>query len=349
VIRFAWLQSRTRTILAAALLAALAVAAAITGVQLAHLSDDLLGNCRSNCGLAADAFLSHDQFLQNALNPLVQVVPGLLGAFWGAPLLGRELETGTYRLAWSQSVPRSRWLITKLGLNGLAAIVVAGLLSLTVTWWYRSIDLLGAYRFAVLDRRDLAPIGYAAFAFALGALLGAVLRRTVPAMAGTLAVFVFARIAVTLWVRPHLLPPVHRIASLLSAHQFGFLKSAGSPVTLVAGGSAPPGAWTLSTSFITDSGHVATSTQLAEFVRRYCPRIGEPPARGSGRATVAPPHAVADFDACRSRAAHTFRLLVTYQPASRYWAFQWLETGLFVVLALMAAAGCYWWIVRRTS
>ena len=70
--------------------------------------------------------------LQIALNTLVLVVPVLIGMFWGAPLIARELETGTFRLAWTQSVSRVRWLLVKLGLVGLAAIVVAGGLSLHV-------------------------------------------------------------------------------------------------------------------------------------------------------------------------------------------------------------------------
>ena len=38
--------------------------------------------------------------------------------FWGAPLVTRELEAGTHRLVWNQSVTRTRWLATKLGLIG---------------------------------------------------------------------------------------------------------------------------------------------------------------------------------------------------------------------------------------
>jgi hypothetical protein len=346
MIRFAWLQSRNRTAIAAAALAALAVAAAVTGVQLSHLYASLVGSCRGDCGLATSQFLSHQQFLQKALDPVSQAAPGVLGMFWGAPLLAREFETGTYRLAWTQSVPRSRWLITKLGVNGLAAVAVAGLLSLTITWWYRAVDVVSTNPYAVLDRRDIAPIGYAAFAFACGALLGAVLRRTLPAMASTLAVFVFVRIAVTLWLRPHLLPARHLVTSLLHGEEFGFLSQNGSPVTLVAQGNAPPGAWTLSTAFVTRTGHIAEPGTLVEFVRQHCASIAQPPSGPPGRGLAHAPD-VGAFDACRTAAARTFRLLVTYQPASRYWAFQWLETGIFVALALLAAAGCYWVVTRR--
>src|SRR5207247_399934 len=117
------------------------------------------------CDLASGQFLSHDRFLQNALDLTARLAPALIGIFWGAPLLTRELETGTYRVAWTQSVTRSRWLLTKLGLVGLATVTVAGLLMLTITWWYRALDSVGTNQYSVFDSRDIAPIGYAAFAF----------------------------------------------------------------------------------------------------------------------------------------------------------------------------------------
>ena len=118
-----------------------------------------------------------------------------IGVFWGAPLIAREFETGTYRLAWTQSVTRTRWLAVKLGVVGLASIAVAGLLSLMVTWWSSPIDRVNADRFrlGIFAERDIVPIGYAAFAFALGVTAGLLIRRTLPAMAATLVAFVGAR------------------------------------------------------------------------------------------------------------------------------------------------------------
>jgi hypothetical protein len=124
----------------------------------------------------------------------------------------------------------------------------------------------------------------------------------------------------------------------------------GGPIQLVAQGAAPENAWRLSSHFVTASGHRPTAAQLAAFLRQHCPGIGPPPA--------APPqgHALASgaggpqaFEACRQQAAKVFHLFVTYQPAGRYWTFQWLETAIFVALALLAAAGCFWWVTRRTT
>jgi hypothetical protein len=350
--RFAWLQARTQTLTAAAALAAIAIVATITGVHLAHLYSSLVVHCKTGCDFGAQQFSSHDQFLDNAFTLIAQVFPALLGMFWGAPLVARELDSGTYRLAWTQSVSRRRWLLTRLGLVGLATVIASGVLTLTITWWSRDLDKLGTNNYAALHIRGVAPIGYALFAFASGALIGAVIRRTVPAMAATLGVFVFVRVATTLWVRPHLLSPLHKSISLLNADQLGFVSRNGGPIRLAANADAGQNTWTLSSQFVSNAtGHVASNGQLSAFVHQFCPVIGSSADTPPGKTThpvPAPPPIKEAFQACQAQAAKTFHLLVTYQPANRYWIFQWLEFGIFAALALLAAAGCYWWVTRRT-
>lgn len=352
--RFAWLQSRTQTFVVAGLLAALAIAAAVTGVQMSHLFHSSVAHCTTGCDFAVERFLGHNRFLDNALDILARAVPALLGMFWGAPLVARELETGSYRLAWTQSVSRSRWLLTRFAVAGLATVAIAGLLTLTITWWYTSRDQLGGtQRFASFDRRDVAPIAYAFFAFAVGTLLGAVIRRTVPAMAATLGVFVFVRVALSAWVRPHLMAPVHQTLSLLGAGPgkqvaLGIGYSNGGPLQLFVKGGGPPRSWTLSSQVVTSSGHRLSSAQLSAFLHQHCPNVGPPPAPppGGGIAKVIGPSA---DRTCLAQVAKTFHVLVAYQPDSRYWAFQWMEAGLFVALAGAALVGCYLWVTRRIA
>jgi hypothetical protein len=354
VTRFAWLQARTQTLLAAALLAALAVAAAITGIQLSHLYSNLVGHCRTGCDLATQQFMTHDQFMDHALDILARAAPAVFGIFWGAPLLARELDTGTYRLAWTQSVSRSRWLVTKLAIGAGATVILAGVLTLTITWWYRALDRVGTNQYDVFDRRDIAPIAYALFAFAAGALIGAMIRRTVPAMASTLAVFVLARVAIEIWIRPHLLTPVRKTMSLLGAGpsapvQLGVGSRHGGALTLFAQGEAPQNSWTLSSHLVTSSGQGLSPAQISAFLHQYCPKVGLPPPAsnpGQGVARVVGPDA---GRTCLAQVAKTFHLVVTYQPANRYWAFQWLETGVFLALAVAAAVGCYWWVTRASD
>jgi ABC-type transport system involved in multi-copper enzyme maturation permease subunit len=351
VIRFAWLQSRSQTVVVFGALAALAVAATITGIHLSHLYTSDVARCQTGCDLAINQFLRNDSFLRHSLDILALITPALIGIFWGAPLLARELETGTYRLAWTQSVSRSRWLVTKLGLVGVITITVAGLLTLTITWWYRTFDTLDTNQYAVFDRRGIAPIGYAVFAFAAGALIGVVLRRALPAMATTLGVYVFARIATAIWIRPHLLSPLHKIVSLHHAGELGFISNNGSPITLVAKGSGGLNTWTLSSHIVTSTGHMASAGQLSAFVHHYCPRIAIPPpiSAPANHPVKAGPADAAAFNACRNQAARIFHVVVTYQPAGRYWTFQWIETGIFIALALLATIGCYWWVTKRSN
>jgi hypothetical protein len=347
--RFAWRQSQNQTVLVTAALATLAILAAFTGVHLSHLYDDLIKPCGAGrgCGLAIGEFTNHYVFLQNALQFLLRIAPALIGVFWGAPLIARELETGSYRLAWTQTVSRSRWVVTKLAVVGGAAVLITGLLTLTITWWYRALDSLNGSMFPVIDARGVLPIGYTFFAFMLGALAGAVIRRTLPAMAATLAVFVFARIAVQTWVRPHLMPSRHLTASILGAPDFGFMSRNGGPPLLVARADGPPGSWVLHNQLVDSSGHVATAAERAAFVAQHCPNIGPPPLSGNGKAVPVPPGVGDAINSCQEAAARTFHVLVTYQPASHYWPLQWLELGLYAVLGLAAAAACVWWVTRR--
>jgi len=45
-------------------------------------------------------------------------------------------------------------------------------------------------------------------------------------------------------------------------------------------------------------------------------------------------------------AAHGYRGYLTYQPASRFWAFQAIEAGIFMILAA-ALLGVTFWVVKR--
>jgi hypothetical protein len=105
-----WRQFRTQTLLTLAALAAIAVTVGITGPHLAHLFHTEIAGCLGQSGTHAcsndtlNAFTATDSFLQHFLGYALIVIPGLIGAFWGAPILARELEAGTHRLVWNQSI-----------------------------------------------------------------------------------------------------------------------------------------------------------------------------------------------------------------------------------------------------
>jgi hypothetical protein len=336
-----WRQYRTQILVALGALAALAVIVLLTGPNLAHLYDTTVATCKTHndCSAARSSFLLNDVDLQTALDVLVTVVPGILGIFWGAPLIARELESGTYRLAWTQSVTRNRWLTVKVGVIGLASMVVAGLLSLMVTWWFIPLDRVTMSPFESFDERDIVPVAYAAFAFTLGATAGAIIRRSVPTMATTLVAFASVRLAVALWLRPNLIAPVLRVIPL---SRVSVVVSRVSVVASVsANGGTPiltpntptiPNAWIYSVQIVNRAGHLLST----ELVGSACPDLASDPR----------PNVVGN---CVAKLSAKFHVLVTYQPGSRYWAFQWYELAIFVAAAVVLAAICFWWIRRRLA
>ena len=48
-------------------------------------------------------------------------------------------------------------------------------------------------------------------------------------------------------------------------------------------------------------------------------------------------------------AAHGFRQLDLYQPVSRFWAFQGIESAIFVGLAAALLALTFYWVTRRST
>jgi hypothetical protein len=326
-----WRQFRAQALAAAGALAALAAVLAATGPHLARLyAASGLAACHAHahgsCAARTVSFLG--QVKSDPVYPalyllgaaVLWVAPAVLGAFWGAPLVTRELEAGTFRLAWNQSVTRTRWLAVKLGLTGLAAMATTGLLSLMVTWWAAPIDRAGGLpaglgqlsRFSpqLFAARDITPVSYAAFAVALGVAAGVLIRRTVPAMAVTLAVFAAVQLLTPGLVRPHLISPARATAAVqvnLSDVQVNSNGQVTVPVT------NRPGAWIMANQTITPAGRVFVLPVVAA-----C-------QSGSERSC----------DAWYAR--QHLRRRITYLPASRYWALQGLETAIFLALAAALA------------
>jgi hypothetical protein len=353
MIRFTWLQFRTQGAVAIGALVAVALVAAITGPHLVHLYDTNVATCAAHrdCSSATTLFLRNDSSLRTWLGILAIVAPGVIGIFWGAPLVAREVEAGTFRLAWTQSVTRTRWLAAKLGVIGLASMAMAGLLSLLVTWWASPLDRAHINRFATFDQRDIVAIGYAAFTFALGVTAGVLIRRTLPAMATTLGAFVFARLAMIHWIRPHLIAAAHQ-TSALDPVSMGYGSTGSGPDNLFPATPHIPNAWIYTTRIVDNAGHALNP----QYLKDACPLVGAGPppggpAPGSGQSfkTQAPAAAQTALRDCVTKLSATYHQMVTYQPASRYWTFQWYELAIFLGAALILSGGCIWWVRRRLS
>lgn len=315
----AWRQFRASAVVAVAALAVAAILLELTWHPIGGNSERFVG-------------LSHVHLLKY-LSTVLVAVPALIGAFWGAPLLAHELEAGTHRLAWTQSITRTRWLATKVAVIGLASVAVTGVFSLMLTGWSSHAVNLGRLAPAMFDERGIAPIGDAVFALALGVAAGVLIRRTLPAMAVTLVGFIAVRMIVTNWVRPHFAAPLKQIASFQSA-QAG------------AGFVVPKaGAWTVSTYAINPAGRRVSSTfGCRSFVVGH--KVGQGPDPAALRAAKAAAHAC---NASARAYVGSLRQVITYQPLSRYWTFQAYDVALFVGLAVILLGFSFWWVRTRVA
>ena len=337
-----WRQFRAQAIAAAAILAVLAVLLAVTGPHMARLYDSSgIATCTGfSCQQLSNTFGNELPWSDTVIYLLglgiMFLAPAIIGVFWGAPVITREIEARTLPLTWNQSVTKTRWLAVKLGLIGLASLATAGLLSLMLTWWSSPMDStleipyghrlllerLGPVLFAT---RGVVPLGYAAFAFALGVTAGMLTRRTVSAMAATLGVFAALQFAWAEWIRAHLVPPVRTIVPLNLADIIQISVRDGSMIVTAVPSLTQQGAWVLSGQVIDSTGHPF-------------------------RAAATPACMNGTFPACQA-ALGRFRLrdLISYEPASRFWALQWVETGIFLALALALAGCCLCWLIRRIA
>jgi hypothetical protein len=336
-----WRQSRAQTIAAAAALAAAAIVLAVTGPGLAHLYDSSgiatcnpYRNCRSLVGTFDNQVSKLDTVLYIAGLGILLLAPALVGVFWGAPLVTREAEARTFPLAWNQSVTRTQWMAVKLGLVGLLAMATAGLLTLMLTWWSSPLDTAfnvgGSYRLnltrlgpILFDTRDITPVGYAALAFAIGVTAGVLIRRTVPAMGTALAGFAAVQLAWPIWIRQHLIAPVHTVVALNPANIFQIKTINNSVILSAVPNFSQQGAWVLSSQIVDQSGRTPHIT---------APQI----CLGS------------NMQACQAWIGTLhLRQIVAYEPASRFWDFQWTETAIFLAAAVALAGFCVWRIRTR--
>jgi ABC-type transport system involved in multi-copper enzyme maturation permease subunit len=325
----AWRQFRTQTLVTVGGLALLALYLVYLGNDIRDFYDTRVVNCApQDCTLALDTF--RDDYLDTVmtLGLVLIVLPAIIGIFWGAPLVARELEERTDRLVWNQSVTRTRWLAVKLGVVGLATAVVTGLFSLLLTWAASRYDQVFGERFAAMtfDSRNIVPVGYGLFAFALGTVVGMLVRRTVPAMAVTLAVFAALQVVVPVAVRQHLMPPVTTTGTLdaaVFAQRIGLnLNDRGAFLR----GYTVPGAWMLDEEFQLFK---PDGTPYTEKDARPC--------MGAGSRE--------ETQACTIAQKLTFEM--SYHPRDRYWTFQWIELSGFLVLTALLTGFGFYWLRRR--
>ena len=339
-----WRQFRAPFVVVTALIAAACVWLAVTGPEVARLAQSSAD--------VYDLLTASDLFLFQAGIAVLAVAPALLGIFWGAPLVARELETGTHRLVWNQSVTRRRWLATKLGLTVLAVVLVLAVLSLAVTWWAEPLDgAMGSQRGSLASRmtpiafgmRGVVPIGYGIFALVLGTLVGLVVRRTLAAMAITLTLYVLVQVAVPLWVRPHLAAPVDR-TEVISRETLAGVGSEGSGPTRITLSAKSAGAWVLENQTVDAEGR---PVELPSWFLTCASAPDDTVNSGS-----APPaqSSLNALNGCLARLSDEgYRQRLVYHPTGDFWRMQWTELGLYLAASGLLTGLSFWWLRRRLS
>ena len=304
-----WRQHRKQALFTLVGFAALAALIIPTGLAMRSTFDHLgLPDCLAKLG--------HDQFVHgdfsNACNTafkqfnnqyailsmvasLFVFLPLLVGLFWGAPLVAREIEHGTHRLVWTQGVSRQHWALVKFGLVGAATLVATIVYGLGMSWWLAPLSQAGNPRFGWLnfDVQGLVPIGYTLFAVILGIFVGTIWRKVLPAMAASLVGFLGLRIALTILARPRYLPT--------------------RTLTFPVEGASP-----------------ALNSALGDWVTAMNVRDATGKVLMSNSQMGCPPNATE----CAGLGPGAYNW-EAYQPGSRFWLFQGIETGIFVALAAL--------------
>jgi hypothetical protein len=243
------------------------------------------------------------------ISSLMLVVPVVLGTFLGAPLLARELETGTFRFAWTQGCGRVRWAVSKLL---LLAVVVTG-----VIWAFT--ELFGYYYHPFLVDGQvsrllplafgLLGVAFAAWtlaAFAIAVFFGALIRRTVPAMAATLATWTVLAIGTAVALRQHYQAPI------------------------ATTGNPPADAWVLG-NYVTGPGGQHSFNQIFQ----------QAPASVLNSRD---PNALTNW-----LAQQHYTQWTSYEPAGRFWHFQLIEGGWLLALSAILIAAAIWMVRHRAA
>lgn len=318
----AWRRHRATVLGLSGFLALLATYLVLTGLQ-THAAYDDLGSCvppitTDACRIRWDSFMnSHGQ--RGLTGPLLVMLPGIVGAVVGAPLIGRELESGGFRYSWTQGVGRMRWAVAiTLPIMVLTAALM-GALGLLVTWRSGPLAEVGATQrldSSTFPTTGVAVVGWTLLGLSVGVLAGLLWRRVVPAVASSFALW-FGVAFLASVLRPHLMTP---------------LTSAGQP---------PAGSLDIAEHWTKDGARVSVS-EVSSVLEKVGVQMRDDGFSAQVDQGSPPP------DPITYLSEHGYTQVHTYQPDSRYWPFQWIELGALVLISL-ALLGLTFWLIRRRS
>jgi hypothetical protein len=307
----AWRQQRPATVAAAILLAVAGPVLLVSGWQVTSFARDSgLAACiasGADCQILAEAFANRYRPLLEPVSLFGALLPVALGVLFGGPLLAREFEQGTHRLAWTQSVTRSRWLTARLAMAAGVLVAVAAVAAGLLTWWWGRFDQLHISSRAALERGSLVPVATALLAFCIATAAGALIRRVVPALAAGLVAVLVVGVALNLAAQSWL-PP--------------------RPLTITYPAGQPSPRAGLDDQVLSSGYRDRAGRDLsAQAVDRLCPGT-------AGQAV----------DRCL--AANGIQRIDRYQPASRAWQLALAQCAVYLVVAALFLVLAWWRTLR---
>jgi hypothetical protein len=313
VIWLSWRLQRSELVIVAGLLALAAALLVPTGIHMASVfSSTGLGAClvhsTPGCSDAMDSFHSRFDNLGNLIG-WFNLLPGIAGALIAAPLV-LDLEHGTFRLAWTQSISPRRWLASRLLVILATAIAVSLVFTALLTWWWGPLDSLGGRMSEGFDFEGIVPIAYTLYAVGLVLAAGVLTRRAATAVGAGIVGFLGMRLWVSGWLRPDYMAPVHRT-------------------------------WTHGSGPDLRGALIINQTNRLQLASGHTAHPGDLSACFTGGKGLDP--------ACLAAHHVTQVSSVIYQPASRFWSFQLIEASIFAGLAVALVAFSAWWIRSRIA
>ncbi|MET8068096.1 ABC transporter permease subunit, partial [Micromonospora sp. NPDC005313] len=302
-----WRQHRTEVCVLGLLVGISGVALLVLGTQAHDLFPGGPARCAGQTGVdeaCAASFRRLDEeygYVENLLAAFY-LVPVVIGAFLGAPLLARELEDGTWQLAWTQAVPRMRWLAAKLAALAGVTVALTGMFTAVLTWFRQPFDAWeGRFQYDAFDLEGLVPVAYALFAFGVATAAGAILRRSLPAFGVAFGAFLAARMSVALLARPAYATPLTAMAPVPAAGSDDRQR----PVPGIAD-------WVIEHGYTDAAGRRLSRTEYDELA-------GAADRAGTNLSQFLHARGIQQFG--------------VYHPADRFWTFQLIEAALFVAVA----------------
>jgi ABC-type transport system involved in multi-copper enzyme maturation permease subunit len=326
----AWRQQRSLVITMTTVAVVAAILLIFMGKHESEVWRSFLANpCKGNadvsaanqnvCGVRLQKVVSAGRF-----NKIAMIFGVLLGPFFGSILgvnaVARELEVGTTRLAWTQSLSRPRWLASKFSVNVTILLVIFVPLCLIYDWWNAAAHYGARISPLAFPIAGFLPLAYSLVAFSLAVLLGLFLRRAGWSLATGLLLTAVVVLVVEIGIRPILVSPQFVVVSSSEI-------SLGSSIGFYSEGGVPLNSWGRGNGYAPKG---TKSTPSAQTLIVYSNKMNQCMSTPRG-------HTPSGSEYCVTH-LHVENVGL-YVPGSDFWNLQFSEFAIYFGFALLLTAG----------